>query len=51
MSNPSSLKTAFVATYKHGSGGRTMGFTSEFDALKDVGHGASHMNRPGIDCG
>lgn len=39
MSNPSSLKTAFVATYKHGKGGRTMGFTSEYDALKDVGHG------------
>jgi hypothetical protein len=39
VTNPSSLPTAFVATYTHGQGGRTFGFTSEYDALKDVGHG------------
>jgi metal-dependent amidase/aminoacylase/carboxypeptidase family protein len=46
VTNPSSLQTAFVATYTHGKGGRTFGFTSEFDALKDVGHGeSSHHQR------
>ncbi|KAK8854755.1 hypothetical protein IAR55_003494 [Kwoniella newhampshirensis] len=42
LSNPSSLPTAFVATYTHGKGGRVFGFNSEFDALKDVGHACGH---------
>jgi metal-dependent amidase/aminoacylase/carboxypeptidase family protein len=45
VTNPSSLPTAFVATYTHGKGGRTFGFTSEFDALKDVGHGEYSLYR------
>ncbi|KAL7422739.1 hypothetical protein Q5752_002031 [Cryptotrichosporon argae] len=42
VTNPSSLPTAFVATYSRGSGGRTFGFNAEFDALKDVGHACGH---------
>ncbi|WWC71528.1 uncharacterized protein I206_105486 [Kwoniella pini CBS 10737] len=42
MSNPSSLPTAFVATYTHGEGGRVFGLNSEFDALPDVGHACGH---------
>ncbi|WVQ82138.1 hypothetical protein IAT38_004266 [Cryptococcus sp. DSM 104549] len=42
LSNPSSLPTAFVATYTHGKGGRTFGFNSEFDALPEVGHACGH---------
>ncbi|WWC93821.1 hypothetical protein V866_000657 [Kwoniella sp. B9012] len=42
LSNPSSLPTAFVATYTHGEGGRVFGLNSEFDALPEVGHACGH---------
>lgn len=42
MTNPSSMPTAFVATWCHGHGGRTFGFNAEYDALPDVGHGKFH---------
>ncbi|WWD19101.1 hypothetical protein CI109_103559 [Kwoniella shandongensis] len=42
LTNPSSLPTAFVATYTHGKGGRVFGFNSEFDALPNVGHACGH---------
>nr|XP_018261526.1 uncharacterized protein I303_05964 [Kwoniella dejecticola CBS 10117]OBR83684.1 hypothetical protein I303_05964 [Kwoniella dejecticola CBS 10117] len=42
LNNPSSLPTAFVATYTHGQGGRVFGLNSEFDALPDVGHACGH---------
>ena len=44
VTNPSSLPTAFVASYSHGKGGRTMEFGAEYDALKDVGHSEPMMN-------
>ncbi len=43
VTNPSSISTAFIATYSHGKGGRTFGFDSEYDALQGVGHG-EHPN-------
>ncbi|WVR07523.1 hypothetical protein IAU60_004565 [Kwoniella sp. DSM 27419] len=42
LSNPSSLPTAFVATYTRGEGGRTFGFNAEFDALPEIGHACGH---------
>ncbi|BEI85433.1 hypothetical protein CcaverHIS002_0508340 [Cutaneotrichosporon cavernicola] len=42
VTNPSSLPTAFVATYSHGRGGRVFGFDAEYDALPDVGHACGH---------
>lgn len=36
------LPTAWLATYKHGSGGRTIGVNSEMDALPGVGHACGH---------
>ncbi|WP_257347355.1 M20 family metallopeptidase [Pseudalkalibacillus decolorationis] len=36
------LDTAFIATYKNGSGGPTIGLLCEYDALKDLGHGCGH---------
>lgn len=38
--NSAGLETAFVATY--GSGGPTVGFLSEYDALGGIGHGCGH---------
>ncbi|KAJ7507183.1 aminoacylase 1-like protein 2 [Mycena galericulata] len=32
------LETAWLASYSHGTGGRTIGINSEMDALKGVGH-------------
>lgn len=37
-----SLETAFVATFEHGTGGRTMGFNAEYDALPGIGHACGH---------
>ncbi|WVQ74470.1 hypothetical protein IAR50_004071 [Cryptococcus sp. DSM 104548] len=42
VTNPSSLPTAFVATYTQGKNGRVFGFNSEFDALRNVGHACGH---------
>ncbi|KAJ3995324.1 hypothetical protein F5050DRAFT_1767933 [Lentinula boryana] len=36
------LPTAWLATYKHGQGGRTIGVNSEMDALPGVGHACGH---------
>ncbi|KAF8916653.1 hypothetical protein CPB85DRAFT_1431973 [Mucidula mucida] len=36
------LETAWKATFKHGTGGRTIGVNSEMDALKGVGHACGH---------
>ncbi|KAJ7856606.1 aminoacylase 1-like protein 2 [Mycena leptocephala] len=36
------LETAWLATYSHGTGGRTIGINSEMDALKGVGHACGH---------
>lgn len=36
------LKTAFVATYVNKSGGPTIGFLAEYDALDKLGHGCGH---------
>ncbi|MEH7275581.1 M20 family metallopeptidase [Neobacillus vireti] len=36
------LETAFIATYKNGSGGPVIGLLCEYDALKDLGHGCGH---------
>jgi metal-dependent amidase/aminoacylase/carboxypeptidase family protein len=36
------LETAFVATFEHGQGGRTMGFNAEYDALPGIGHACGH---------
>ncbi|KIK68290.1 hypothetical protein GYMLUDRAFT_256038 [Collybiopsis luxurians FD-317 M1] len=36
------LPTAWLATYKHGQGGRTIGVNSEMDALPAVGHACGH---------
>ncbi|BEJ00189.1 hypothetical protein CcaverHIS631_0500460 [Cutaneotrichosporon cavernicola] len=36
------LPTAFRAVYKHGSGGRTFAFCSEYDALPGIGHACGH---------
>ncbi|KAI0050285.1 hypothetical protein FA95DRAFT_1487564 [Auriscalpium vulgare] len=36
------LKTAWVATFTHKSGGRTIGVNSEMDALPGVGHACGH---------
>ncbi|WVQ82941.1 hypothetical protein IAT38_005077 [Cryptococcus sp. DSM 104549] len=36
------LPTAFKATYKHGKGGKTWGFNSEYDALPGIGHACGH---------
>lgn len=36
------LKTAWKATYTHGSGGRTLGVNSEMDALPGIGHACGH---------
>ena len=36
------LPTAWVAQYKHGKGGRTIGVNSEMDALPGVGHACGH---------
>ncbi|KAJ7792656.1 hypothetical protein B0H14DRAFT_3498970 [Mycena olivaceomarginata] len=36
------LETAWLASFTHGSGGRTIGINSEMDALKGVGHACGH---------
>ncbi|KAF8208191.1 hypothetical protein K438DRAFT_317934 [Mycena galopus ATCC 62051] len=36
------LETAWLATFAHGAGGRTIGINSEMDALKGVGHACGH---------
>ncbi|KZO92689.1 amidohydrolase [Calocera viscosa TUFC12733] len=36
------LDTAWLATFKHGSGGRNLGFNSEMDALPGIGHACGH---------
>ncbi|KAM0754453.1 hypothetical protein T439DRAFT_284367 [Meredithblackwellia eburnea MCA 4105] len=36
------LKTAWSAEFEHGSGGPTIGFNSEMDALPGLGHGCGH---------
>lgn len=36
------LETAWLATYAHGQGGRTIGVNSEMDALPGVGHACGH---------
>ncbi|THV05672.1 hypothetical protein K435DRAFT_773632 [Dendrothele bispora CBS 962.96] len=36
------LDTAWLATFKHGSGGRTIGVNSEMDALEGIGHACGH---------
>ena len=36
------LKTAWAATYTHGTGGRTLGVNSEMDALPGIGHACGH---------
>lgn len=36
------LPTAWLATYTHGNGGRTLGINSEMDALPGVGHACGH---------
>ena len=36
------LPTAFRATWEQGSGGPTIGFLLEYDALRGVGHGCGH---------
>ncbi|THV08023.1 hypothetical protein K435DRAFT_709295 [Dendrothele bispora CBS 962.96] len=36
------LDTAWLATFKHGKGGRTIGVNSEMDALRGIGHACGH---------
>ncbi|KAJ7151434.1 hypothetical protein C8R43DRAFT_886808 [Mycena crocata] len=36
------LETAWLASYAHGTGGRTIGINSEMDALPGVGHACGH---------
>lgn len=36
------LRTAWVATYTHGTGGRALGVNSEMDALPGIGHACGH---------
>ncbi|KAK7440253.1 hypothetical protein VKT23_017193 [Stygiomarasmius scandens] len=36
------LDTAWLATFKHGQGARTIGVNSEMDALKGIGHACGH---------
>ncbi|GLB39888.1 putative peptidase dimerisation domain containing protein [Lyophyllum shimeji] len=36
------LETAWLATFTHGEGGRTIGINSEMDALPGVGHACGH---------
>ncbi|KAF5384097.1 hypothetical protein D9615_003262 [Tricholomella constricta] len=36
------LETAWLATFAHGEGGRTIGVNSEMDALPGVGHACGH---------
>jgi len=36
------LETAWLATFTHGEGGRTIGVNSEMDALPGVGHACGH---------
>ena len=36
------LETAFRATWERGSGGPSIGFMMEYDALKGLGHGCGH---------
>lgn len=36
------LETAFRATWERGTGGPTIGFMMEYDALKGLGHGCGH---------
>ena len=36
------LETAWVAKFKHGDGGRTLGVNSEMDALPGIGHACGH---------
>ncbi|KAI0321513.1 hypothetical protein OF83DRAFT_1051107, partial [Amylostereum chailletii] len=36
------LKTAWIATFTNGSGGRTLGVNSEMDALPGIGHACGH---------
>ncbi|RDB23724.1 Peptidase M20 domain-containing protein 2 [Hypsizygus marmoreus] len=36
------LETAWLATFEHGQGGRTIGINSEMDALPGVGHACGH---------
>ncbi|GKZ25060.1 hypothetical protein AbraIFM66951_000518 [Aspergillus brasiliensis] len=36
------LPTAFEVTYTHGTGGRTIAFNSEYDALPNIGHACGH---------
>jgi metal-dependent amidase/aminoacylase/carboxypeptidase family protein len=36
------LPTAWLATFSHGNGGRTIGVNSEMDALPGIGHACGH---------
>ncbi|OZJ02882.1 hypothetical protein BZG36_03810 [Bifiguratus adelaidae] len=36
------LETAFVAEFEHGSGGPSVGYCSEYDALPGLGHACGH---------
>ena len=36
------LQTAWLATFSHGEGGRTIGVNSEMDALPGIGHACGH---------
>lgn len=36
------LDTAWLATFAHGEGGRTLGINSEMDALPGIGHACGH---------
>ncbi|KAJ7481495.1 hypothetical protein FB451DRAFT_1236201 [Mycena latifolia] len=36
------LETAWLASFAHGTGGRTIGINSEMDALQGVGHACGH---------
>ncbi|KAF7292976.1 Peptidase M20 domain-containing protein 2 [Mycena indigotica] len=36
------LETAWLASFTHGNGGRTIGINSEMDALEGVGHACGH---------
>lgn len=37
------FKTAFRAEYRNGTGGPTIGFLCEYDALRGLGHGCGHQ--------
>ncbi|TIB78101.1 hypothetical protein E3Q22_02779 [Wallemia mellicola] len=36
------LETSWKATFRHGEGGRTVGFNAEMDALPGIGHACGH---------